>query len=193
MTNARIRSLGFISMSAKALLIMGALLPGCGSGGSDSDDDGNGGSSTHGEGGDSSGDGAGPVIGSGGSTGSGGPSCTGDEVTCLDGSTVGACENGELTPYACTDVCDYLGFYSDGCAQDSCSCGDPNDSTCLDGVGGFCFCLEDAGAGTCSDDDYSNMYGGCHQGDPDFDVIACYASYVSGNSIDCAAAANGCL
>jgi len=173
---------------AAGWLLLAPLLvvaPACMTEAPSADDDG-------GDDGGSSGDGGGSPLGPP-STTSGGPECSGEELTCIDAATVGACESGSFTPYACNEVCDYYGFYSEGCSADDCQCGDPNNYECLDGVSGLCACLEWADAGSCSNEDYNSYYGGCHQNDPDFAVVACFGHYVSGDTVDCEAAASACL
>jgi hypothetical protein len=129
-------------------------------------------------------------------TTSGGPgpeSCSGEELQCGGGDVLKACEDGEFVDYTCTDVCDYFGFFSDGCSADQCQCGDTNDPECLDGMSGFCACAEGAGS-PCTDEDANALYGACHQDDPDVaPMLKCFENYVSGGSIDCSAAANACL
>lgn len=117
--------------------------------------------------------------------------CTPEETACAD-ETYQTCVDGAWQDAACDDVCAATGYASSGCADDvSCLCDEPTDTNCQNGAAGYCFCVEEAGAGTCTEDDYVGFYEGCFDGTvPEID---CFGGYVMNGQIDCQAAIDGCL
>lgn len=135
--------------------------------------------------------GDGPNPGDGGPTPGGDedPVCTEGEITC-QGGTLEGCVDGALEQAACDDVCGSQGYTSDGCSGDKCSCDGFLDETCALGVQAFCVCSEAAGE-TCDNDTFLAFYQSCWEGEQP--ELACFASFVDGNQVDCASAVDACL
>jgi hypothetical protein len=143
--------------------------------------------------GDDDDDGSGNGSGSGVGSGAGPAECQGDEVYCADTGTVVVCEGGQGESVDCGTLCGTYGYASDGCGDDTCQCGSPTNATCSNGVGAFCACAEWAGE-SCSNDEATGLYESCHAGEPDIaPTVTCFGTYVSGDTVDCAAAVEGCL
>jgi hypothetical protein len=119
------------------------------------------------------------------------PDCVDAELAC-EGGELQTCVDERWQSTTCTEQCALTGYTSSGCADEtSCACDGYLDTNCATGVAGFCYCLEYADAGTCTDDDRASYYGSCFEmTDP---IVACFADYVFSGVVDCPSAFNGCL